>query len=206
MRPKQTLKITAHILLLAGVLLGLYVWQFGWQSPWRFELAWDEEVQLHDKRIINVHIARSYERHSLLSRQHSTRLATTISFDAGPPFGRFSHRFAPEDVALIDQYQQVWYFVAAPAAGALQAGGQAPAFWTLQPGQPLQQAGRGNKLPEAFTRWNVMPATPDAETLAKFDHTRLSLAQKMRHWATHPRNDGGDVIRLGQGAGPSGHK
>lgn len=204
MRPKQALKITAPILLLAGLLLGLYVWQFGWQSPWRFELAWDEEVQLHDNRIIIVHIARSYERHSLLSRQDSTRLATRISFDAGPTFGRFSHQFAPDDVALIDQYQQVWYVVAAPAAGVRQAGEQAPAFWTLRPAQALRPAARGERLPEAFIRWNVMPATPDAATLAKFDNTRLRLDQKMHHWAAYPRSEGGEVIRLGpQGAGSS---
>jgi hypothetical protein len=201
MRPKPALKITLHVLLLASVLLGLYVWQFGWQSPWQFELAWDEEVQLHDKRIINVHMARSYERRSLLSRHDSKRLATRISFDAGPPFGRFSHPFAADDVALIDQHQQVWYVVTAPAGGDLRQGEQAPAFWMLRPGHTLQQAARGDKLPEAFTRWNVMPATPDAAGLARFDNTRLRLEQKMQHWAAHPRSDGGEVIRLGpQGA------
>jgi hypothetical protein len=197
MRPKQTLKITAQALVLAGVLLGLYAWQFGWQSPWRFDLAWDEEVQLHDQRIILVHIRRSYERNSWLSREGSVRLATAISFDAGPPFGRFSHQFAPEDVALIDQYQQIWYFVAAPAGGGMQEGEQTPAFWVLRPGQRLPQAARGEKLPEAFTRWNVMPATPDAATLARFDNTRLELDPKMRHWAAHPRREGDEVIRLG---------
>jgi hypothetical protein len=200
MRQKPALKITLQALLLGGVLLGLYVWQFGWQSPWHFELAWDEEVQLHDKRIITVHMARSYERRSLLSRQDSKRLATRISFDAGPPFGRFSHQFASDDVALIDQYQQVWYVVATPAGGGLREGEQAPAFWMLRPGHTLQQAARGYKLPEAFTRWNVMPATPDAAGLAKFDNTRLGLEQKMLHWAAHPRSDGVEVIRLGQGA------
>lgn len=202
MRPKQALKTTAQVLLLAGVLLGLYAWQFGWQSPWRFELAWDEEVQLHDKRIIDVHIARTYERRSLLSRGDSRRLATRISFDAGPPFGRFSHQFAPDDVALIDQYQQVWYFVAAPAGGGLREGELAPAFWTLRPAQALQQAARGDKLPDVFTRWNVMPATPDAATLAQFDNTRLPLDQKMRHWAAHPRSDRDEAIRLGPAPAP----
>lgn len=207
MRPSPILKITAKVLLLAGLLLGLYVWQFGWQSPWRFDLAWDEEVRLHDQRIIVVHIRRSYERASVFSRTGSVHVATGISFDAGPPFGRFSHQFVPEDVALIDQHQQVWYFVAAPPAAGLRQGERAPAFWSLRPGQSLQQAGRGDKLPEAFTRWNVMPATPDAATLAKFDNTRLPLEQKMRHWAAHPRSDGDEVIRLGPlGAGAAARK
>ncbi len=97
--------------------------------------------------------------------------------------------------------------MAAPAGEGPRAGAQAPAFWTLRPAQSLQPAARCDKLPEPFTRWNVMPATPDAETLAKFDHTRLSLEQKMRHWAAHPRKDGGEVIRLGpQGAESSGHE
>ena len=204
MRLRQTLKITAQVVLLAGLLLGLYAWQFGWQSPYRFDLAWEEEVQLHDNRIILVHVRRSYERQSLLPRADSVRLATGISFDAGPPFGRFSHQFSPEDVALIDQYQQVWYFVAAPPNAGLQQGERAPAFWTLRPGTVLQRATRSEKLPEAFTRWNVMPATPDAATLAKFDNTRLPLAEKMRHWTAYPRNDSDEVMRLGPpGAGPA---
>ncbi|MES2385461.1 MAG: hypothetical protein V4593_13010 [Pseudomonadota bacterium] len=207
MRLSSSLKITAPVLLLAGVLLGLcawqFGWQFGWQSPWRFDLAWDEEVRLHDQRIILVHMRRSYESHSLLSRADSVRVATWISFDAGPPFGRFSHRFAPEDVALIDQHQQVWYFGAAPAATDLRAGERTPGFWTLQPGQSLRQAAPAEKLPEALTRWNVMPATPDAAGLAKFANTRLTLEQKMRHWAAHPRADGEEVIRLGPPGGTS---
>jgi len=192
MRLSPTLKIIAPILLLGSAVLVLYVWQLGW----RFDLAWDEEVQLHDQRIILVHIRRSYERSSWLSREGSVRLATAISFDAGPPLGRFSHQFAPEDVALIDQHQRVWYFVAAPGTGQGQLE-RAPVFWTLHPGSSLRQAAQGEKLPEAFTRWNVMPATPDAATLAKFDGTRLALEPKMRHWAAHPRREGDEVIRLG---------
>lgn len=202
MHLRAILKTSAPILLLGVLLLGLYALQFGWQSPWRFDLEWDEEVLLHDQRTIVVHIQRSYERHSLFSRAGSVRLATGISFDAGPPFGRVSHQFAPEEVALIDQHQQVWYFVAAPPAAGLRQDEPLPVFWTLRPGQALQPARRGEKLPDTFTRWNVMPATPDAAALLQFDNTRLELAQKMRHWAAHPRSEGDASIRLGpQGAG-----
>jgi hypothetical protein len=193
------LKNATLALLLAGLLLALYAWQFGLQSPYRFELEWDEEVQLHDKRIINIHIKRSYERHTLLSRWDGTHRATEVSFDAGPLFGPFSARFAPDDVALIDQDQQVWYFatVRSPGTGAGRPGNGQPPFFTLKPGTGLAEAARGEKLPEVFTRWNVMPATPDAAGLMKFHNTQLGLAEKMRHWAAHPRADGGEVIRLG---------
>lgn len=203
MRLSPALKIIAQALLLAGVLLGFHVWQVGWQSPWRFDLAWDEEVQLHDQRIILVHIQRSYERNSLLTRAGSVRVATAVSFDAGPPFGHVSHLFGP-DVALIDQHLQGWYFVAAPAAAGQRQVEQALVFWTLRPGDSLRLARPGERLPDSFTHWNVMPATPDATTLAKFDNTRLELGPKMRHWAAHPRGDIDEVIRLGPpGTGPA---
>lgn len=194
-----SLKKTALALVLAGVLLALYAWQFGLRSPYRFELEWDEEVQLHDQRIINLHIKRSYERHTLLSRWDGVHRATEVSFDAGPLFGLFSARFAPDDVALIDQDQQVWYFatVRSPGTASHRSSDSLPPFFTLKPGAGLAQAGRGEKLPEVFTRWNVMPATPDAAGLLKFHHTQLGLAEKMRHWAAHPRTDGDEVIRLG---------
>ncbi|RZJ25030.1 MAG: hypothetical protein EOO54_07595 [Haliea sp.] len=197
MRLSSFVKIFAPLLLLAGLLPGLYVWQFGWQSPWRFDLAWDEEVQLHDQRIIQVHIRRSYERHSLLTPRDAVRLSTEISFDAGAPWGRIRQQFA-EDVALIDEDQQVWYFAAAPSSAVPgpPRGDATVTFWKLQAGQPLQPARRGEKLPEAFVRWNVMPATPDAAALAKFDHTQLRLNEKMRHWAAHPRSEGEEAVRL----------
>ncbi|GAB3472764.1 hypothetical protein [Polaromonas eurypsychrophila] len=193
-----SLKKAAPTLLLAGLLLALYAWQFGLQSPYRFELEWDEEVQLHDKRIINIHIKRSYERHSLLSGWEGIHRATEVSFDAGPLFGPFSARFAPDDLALIDQDQQVWYFATVRSAGTglNRSGNRLPPFFTLKPGTGLVEAGRGEKLPEVFTRWNVMSATPDATGLVKFHNTRVGLAEKMRHWAAHPRSDN-DEVRLG---------
>lgn len=194
-----SLKKVASALVLAGLLLALYAWQFGLRSPYRFELAWDEEVQLHDKRIINMHIKRSYERHSLLSQWDGVHRATEVSFDAGPLFGPFSARFSPDDVALIDQDQQVWYFatVRSPGMGANRSGDRSPPFFTLKPGAGLAEAARGEKLPDVFVRWNVMPAMPDAAGLVKFNNTQLRLADKMRHWAAHPRPDGDEVIRLG---------
>jgi len=193
-----SVKITAQALLLAGLFAGLYVWHFGWQSPYRFELEWDEEVQLHDSRLMQVHIKRSYESRSLFSRRDAVRLETDISFNAGPPLGLFRQRFAPDDVALIDQLNQVWYIATTPSAMAVgrKPDPSSPPFWTFGPGQPVQQAGAADKLPAAFTRWNVMPDTAGPEGLAPFHQTLLKLDDKMRHWAAHPRPNGEDTIRL----------
>lgn len=193
MRLNTPLKISALALLLVGGLLALYAGLFGLPWPSRFELAWDEEVQLHDARIIHVHIKRSYESRQWLSRRDGIRRATDISFDAGPPFGLFSARFQPEDIALIDQKDDVWYFVLVRPAGTKHAG-QAP-FLKLAPGGQLQEAGREETLPAEFTHWNVMPDTPNPELVAAFNHTQLRLADKLRHWAAYPR-DGNDVMRL----------
>lgn len=194
----KPLKHTAQALLLAGALLALYVWHFGLQWPPQFELAWDEEVQLHDGRIINVHIKRSYERRHLLSSWDAVHRATEISFDAGPPLGRFTTRIQPHDVALIDQKDQIWYFGLVRATGApplKPVGGQVP-FLMLQPDGLVEEAAPGATLPAEFIKWNVMPDTPNPEGVAKFNHTDVRLAEKMRHWAAHPRANGDDVMRL----------
>ena len=195
----KSLKPLAPILLLAAILAGLCAWHFGLQWPSRFTLEWDEEVQLHDARIINIHIKRSYERQSLLSRWNGLHRATEISFDAGPPVGRFSMRFDAYDVALIEHKDQVWYVGLTRSASAT---ADRPGDWQLpflmfRPDGRITEPVHAGSLPAEFIRWNVMPDTPGPEGVAPFHHTQVRLPEKMRHWAAHPRTQGDDAVRLG---------
>jgi hypothetical protein len=203
------LKNAALALLLAGALLALYAWQFGWQKPSGFVLAWDEEVLLHDATIINVRIKRDYERQGLLSRWRGVRRSTEISFDAGAPVGHVSARFQPEEVALIDRKDQTWYFALVRSAGMPPPSpeGGPPPFLRLGPDGRLVRAEAGDTLPAEFVKWNVMPDTPDPAGVARFHNTHLRLAEKMRHWSAYPRPNSDEVMRLRpQSAGPAAQR
>src|SRR4051812_3847192 len=85
-------------LVLAMLVGALYIWNFGlW--PRYFDIAWDEEVQLHDGRVIVVSIKRTYERMGKrVERWKGLQRATKISFDTGLPIGRFTHEFKAGDL------------------------------------------------------------------------------------------------------------
>jgi hypothetical protein len=199
MRMPKSLHPVALTLLLAATVLGLGAWYFGPQGPFRFTLEWDEEVQLHDARIINIHIKRSYERQSLLSRWDGLHHATEISFDAGPPIGRFSMSFQAYDVALIEHRDEVWYVGLTRSANAppTRPGDWQLPFLMLRPDGRMAEPVNAGSLPPEFIKWNVMPATPDPEGVASFHNTQVRLPEKMRYWATHRRAQGEDVVRLG---------
>ena len=58
---KSGIKYALGGLALAAVLGLIYVLNFGFYSRF-FDIAWDEEVQLHDGRVILVHVKQTYER------------------------------------------------------------------------------------------------------------------------------------------------
>lgn len=195
----KSLKPLAPTLLLAASLAGFCAWYFSLQWPSRFTLEWNEEVQLHDARIINIHIKRSYERQSLLPRWNGLHRTTEISFDAGPPIGRFTMSFDAYDVALIEHKDQVWYVGLTRSASAppTRPGDWQLPFLMLKPDGRITEPVNTGSLPAEFIKWNVMPDTSGPEALAPFHNTQVRLPEKMRHWAGHPGTHPGDVVRLG---------
>ena len=197
----KSLKPLVPTLLLIAALAGFCAWYFSPQwPPSRFTLEWDEEVQLHDARIIDVHIKRSYERQSLLPRWNGLHCATEISFDAGPPIGRFTMSFSAYDVALIEHKDQVWYIGLTRSTGAPpnRPGEWQLPFLMLKPDGRVTEPVNAGSLPAEFIKWNVMPGTPGPEGLAPFHNTQVRLPEKMRHWAEYPGNYPGEVVRLGR--------
>lgn len=87
-----------------------------------FDLEWDEEVQLHDGRVIVVHLKHTYERIeqgffttvlSGFSPYAGTILPrdTTLTFDAGGTTGKVTQLFKGYHPLMIDQYNGTWFAV-----------------------------------------------------------------------------------------------
>ena len=55
--------------------------------PRFFDIEWDEEVLLHDGRIIWVHVKRTFERRSQYDRWEGIHRDTEVNFDAGGKIG-----------------------------------------------------------------------------------------------------------------------
>lgn len=97
--------------LLAFLVLTVYVWNFGlW--PRNFDIAWDEEVQLHDGRVIVVHIKNTYRRLGFRLYQYDDAIAThgEIAFDSESKFGTIVLRTGL-GVPFIDLIDDQWYIV-----------------------------------------------------------------------------------------------
>lgn len=87
----------------------------GCYYPQYFDVAWDEEVQLHDGSVIVVNFKFTHERLDRFSRYGSAGLRdTTMSFDAGPPHGRVTQTFKRMQPVLLNRYDGVWYAVIVP--------------------------------------------------------------------------------------------
>lgn len=189
---KRGIRYTIGGLAIAAVLGLTYVLNFG-LYPRYFDITWDEEVQLHDGRMIVVHVKRTFERLSSFKRWDGVHRETEISFDAGGTIGRFIKKFERYEVSLLERKNDQWF------VGLLQTTGTPPIKWVdfntpfliLEPNGQLRKETLEN-FPTEFTRYNVMPVTPDSHGIAKFDDKFLTHTQKMQHWTQYPRGAGDD--------------
>lgn len=161
--------------------------------PQYFDLAWDEEVRLHDERVIIVRVKYTYERLKRLAfdRYESSILRRTeFSFDAGPPIGRFTQLFDKHRVNLIAYYKGKWYLLFQRRGGLLtvESGGiRQEIFGPIQNGSgdkcwKLDENGFSiasiNDLPDEFLKINVLMDNAPPNELAALDGTRVTLDQK----------------------------
>lgn len=189
-----------HTLSLLVLLLGSVaacVWASG-QHPRLFEIEWDEEVQLHDGRMMVVHVKRSFERRSLRDKWLAHDRDTEITFDAGPPWGRFKRNFERYDVTMIEHKDGNWYIGLQLTTGIPPTRLVDPAYPVLVLGKDgVQRPAQSWKDIPDFPRLNIMPITPSAEGVLPFANSRLGWQTKMAHWKNHPRaaGDNGVIIQ-----------
>lgn len=173
-------------LVLLGSLWGAYKFYMWWNPPAKYErdfsLQWDEEVKLHDGRMIVVNIKRKFRRQYLhLEYERVWYLGTEISFDAGEPWGRYTRYFQGYDVGLIDTYNGKWYF---KLNDATPGGGPNPRIVSERyPYMELNSKGikalNGPQELPHFPLNNVMRRLTSVESLSHFDGQILSWEKKI---------------------------
>lgn len=189
-RSTQILGVLALVLVLAAV----YVAKFG-LYPRYFDIEWDEEVQLHDGRMIVVHVKRTFERRSTFDRWLAHDRDTEITFDTGLPLGKFHRKFERYDVKMIEHYNGNWYFNLGVTTGIPPKKLVDPAYPVLIVGRDgvERAAGSWDDIPD-FPRQNIMPVTPSPEGISPFANSLLTWQTKMEHWKKNPRAAGDDGL------------
>lgn len=190
MKSRQAVGISALVLVLAGS----YVLNFG-LYPRYFTIEWDEEVKLHDGRTLIVHVKRTFERRAMLQRWLAYDRDTEISFDAGPPLGKFKRKFDRYDVTMIEQQDDKLFIGLEVTTGI-------PPVALIDSAFPILIVAKdGSERPASswadipdFPRQNIMPVTPSPEGILPFSDSLLTWQTKMDHWKNHRRAAGDDGL------------
>lgn len=172
----------------------LYISQNG-IYPRYFDIEWDEEVQLHDGRVIVVHVKRTFERRSGFDRWLAYDRDTEISFDAGSGFGYLKRKFERYDVTMIESLGGSWFFGLEVTTGIPPKRLVDPAYpvLILESNRIERSANSWADVPD-FPRMNVMPVTPSPKGIAPFNGSLLTWQTKMEHWKSNPRAAGDDGL------------
>lgn len=192
---KRGIKYTLLGLLAIMVIGATYMLNFG-LYPRFFDISWDEEVQLHDGRVIVVHVKRTYERFSKFERWRGVQRDTEISFDAGGTIGRFTKKFQRYDIDFLHEKDGQWYIYLLNTTGSppVKLVDWSAAFLILKPNGDLEKAKGWDQLPTDFLTRNIMPPSPGSEGIAKFNDSTLTLAVKRAYWKANPAGAGDDEV------------
>jgi hypothetical protein len=78
-----------------------------------FDIEWDEEVLLHDGRVIVVHVKNTYERQSKSLKQYDENnikfRSKTLMFESAPGQQQTFHTRMP--IAYLGKFNKDWYVV-----------------------------------------------------------------------------------------------
>lgn len=188
---------------IVGLVIAVYALKVGFY-PRIFDLQWDEEVQLHDGRIIVVHVKHFYERRHMEFGRYTGASArdTELSFDAGGSTGRVTQLFKGHHPLFIGQQEGKWYVVI--YGGAYRQSDQIPGqdwgphMYDCSPAAVL--VGTQFKplplvdLPAVFEAANLMLLYGDASEHAAFNGRRISLNEKAMWKEKHPPGYGDNSI------------
>lgn len=155
-----------------------------------FDLEWDEEIQLHDGRVIVVHLKHHYmriEQGLTLYGGTSIPIDSTLTLDTGSSAGTVVQYFKGFQPIFLDQYEGIWYGVLFGKyyPGSRETPGQ---DWGDMKG-PLAQwaiklvSGKWmpipmSELPSVFQKPNLIVLYGQAKKYAPFNNLRISLTDK----------------------------
>ena len=167
--------------------------------PQYFDIAWDEEVKLHDGRVIVIKLKFVYERPSRGSRVSKYGGAilrdTELSFDAGPPRGRVTQLFKRVRPVMLDQFEGTWYVVlqGRGGSGSFTTSGQDWGETQNFDGDRIARLGAAgfepipiHVLPKQLDTKNLLYDNAPVEALAEFGGTLVDLRAKLTYSQTYP--------------------
>lgn len=167
-----------------------------------FDIEWDEEVELHNGRIIVVHVKRTFERVTRAmqrSRWKGVLRTTEIEFDAGGQIGRYKRKFENYDVKSIDlNHNKLYISLVGYGAVKNMIVKQTIPVIIVDSNGVERAAESWSEVPH-FPKLNMMPITPSSEGVSQFNGTLLTIPVKMAHWKKYPRaaGDDGTAINVG---------
>ncbi|MEO8298196.1 MAG: hypothetical protein ABI574_10375 [Burkholderiales bacterium] len=176
----------------------------GFFWPQYFDIAWDEDVQLHDGRVIVVHLKYTYERVSRLSRyDRSTRRDVEMTIPANEFNKAATQLFKGFAPILLDQQDGLWYVVimgghyarsreiAGQDWGVDQNGqGQRVAMYRDGKFVPISMS----QLPEKFTTPNLLLDYAPVEELSHLNGRHVTLDMKAKYLQKYPLGPGDQMI------------
>jgi hypothetical protein len=183
---RRTVLATAFAL---ASLVGCYYGQY-------FDVSWDEEVKLHDGRVIVVKLKFYNERLDRLSKYGRTILRDTeLTFDAGPPRGRVTQLFKRVKPVMLDQVDGTWYVVLQGRAGSDSPRISGQDWGSMQNfnGDRVARLGQAgfepismHALPPQLQQKNLLHDYAPDEELATFEGTLVDLRKKEAYSAKYP--------------------
>lgn len=202
----SSLSTKIFIALVAVVVLATgYVLTFG-LYPRYFDIQWDEEVQLHDGRMIVVHVKQTYERRGTrLSRYENTTFRRNeFTFDGGVGIGPITLG-SRLGIGYIDRIDETWYAVLFGQGPYGNYADEMPDHWghdfTMQE-ERLARLKNGKFVPIAWElappgailNDNLVVGSMPVDVLASFNNKRMTLDDKKRLREFYPPGPGGGYI------------
>ena len=161
-----------------------------------FDIAWDEEVKLHDGRVIVAKLKFFYERLSRISKYGSAILRDIeLSFDTGQPRGRVTQLFKRVRPVMLDQFEGVWYVVlqGLGGSGSFKTSGQDWGESQNFDGDRMARLGPTgfeaipiHELPKPLDNINLLHDYAPVEEWVAFGGTLVDLGAKARYSAKYP--------------------
>lgn len=185
-------------LLLALFAFLIYVWNFGlW--PRYFDITWNEEVQLHDGRVIVVHIKRTYQRLGMRLFQYDDAIGrlNEISFKTNPGHREIVLRTGL-GLSFLDQIGGNWYLVL-DGQGPEDRPEEPPSYWGHDFNQSEQRLAmlsgdkfvpiRWEQAPQSIQRRNLLFTGMPRDQLASISKKLITLdiKRQLEHqYPPHP--------------------
>jgi hypothetical protein len=193
--------------LVVGVLVfAVYVNNFGlW--PRYFDIAWDEEVQLHDGSVILIHVKENYERlgRHLFPYEKTLFRGNEFTFK-DPQTQEVISVKSRLGISLIDKINGEWYIVLY-GQGSYGDPDEQPNKWGddfTQKQERLAKLKKGQFIPiswdeaptNSLEKDNLVVVAREIKVLAAFDGKRMSLQDKKNLRLTYPPGPGaGEISR-----------